>query len=110
MCQNLNLLIFNGRVIKHTIVGRTNCNNKSIFDYVISSPKCLPLLRDFEILDFSPLYSDVHCPLHFTSSSPSNTTDSHEHTQITVNPEYASTSTAMPKRCDGISLNNTLKI
>lgn len=37
----------------------------ALVDYVIRSPYILPYVQNFQILDFDPLFSDVHCGISF---------------------------------------------
>ena len=44
------------------------CKNASVFDYCISSVDLLSSFHSFKVLEFSKLYSDVHCPLSISMS------------------------------------------
>jgi hypothetical protein len=48
------------------LIGSPTCKDVSLIDYVISSPMCLSMFSSFDVLEFSSLYSDVHCPVTFT--------------------------------------------
>ena len=100
MCKNLNMFICNGRCGNDKHIGKTTCKNKSVVDYLISSSMCLSLLKQFEILDFSPLYSDVHCPLHFTLSSAVSNPLLNEQTPCTLEQTHSNTLPSRPKRYD----------
>ena len=64
------LFIVNGRVGKDKNIGRFTCRNASVVDYCISSPNFLKsTFKDFDILDSSKLYSDVHSPIKICFSS-----------------------------------------
>ena len=62
-CRLSNLSIVNGRIGRNTQNAKYTCKNKSVIDYFICSPTLFKLMRDFSILEFSNLYSDVHCPI-----------------------------------------------
>ena len=40
--------------------------DKHVIDYVIMSPELFPSIHYFEVLEFDPLFSDIHCPVAFT--------------------------------------------
>jgi hypothetical protein len=54
--------------------------NNSIVDYSITSLELLKLLFDFDILESSKLFSDVHAPLHILLSVSLNNNDSNTNT------------------------------
>ncbi|CAG2221991.1 unnamed protein product [Mytilus edulis] len=85
-CKNNNMFICNGRVGSDKGVGRVTSSQTSLIDYCIVSPDLFPLLSEFEVIDFDPLYSDVHCRLHVIFST-GVTTDLHNNdsTPNTVN-------------------------
>ena len=58
------MLIMNGRFGKDVNVGNKPCKNSSTVDYIIITPSCIESILHFEILDFDPLISDVHCPVY----------------------------------------------
>jgi len=60
MLKHLGLVIMNGRCGKDRFSGDITCKDRSIVDYGIASPWLLPLVNDFEILDFNECWSDVH--------------------------------------------------
>jgi hypothetical protein len=66
MCKNLGMFIINGRVGKDKGIGKLTCKNKSVVDYGIATPELVPLIVNFEVLDFCEILSDVHCPLIVT--------------------------------------------
>ena len=70
LCQQLNLIICNGRLGADKPIGNTTCKDKSVIDYCIASTTCLPYIENFEILDFSALLSDVHCPIKISLHAP----------------------------------------
>jgi len=64
-CKNNQMFILNGRIGKDKI-GRPTSRNLSVVDYIISTAYFLKNVNDFEVLDFSKLFSDVHSPLHLS--------------------------------------------
>ena len=63
-CKNMNLVIINGRCGKDKNIGKPTCKDVSVVDYMITSPELLRHIDNFEINDFDPLLSDVHCAIH----------------------------------------------
>lgn len=67
LCQEHGLIIANGRIGADAGIGRITCHNRnhgrSTVDYMIASPELFPLVSRFEVQDFCPLLSDVHCPV-----------------------------------------------
>ena len=39
--------------------------NESVIDYMIAPPELFEEVKDFQISDFNPLFSDVHCAISF---------------------------------------------
>ena len=66
LCKIHNLQILNGRVGKDEGVGKYTTKNNSVIDYVLAPPDLFVEIKDFEIQDFNPLMSDVHCPIIFS--------------------------------------------
>ena len=65
-CKGLDLHIVNGRVGNDLGRGKLTCKNTSTIDYVIASPNCFQLIKDFDVDIFDSFLSDVHSPLCFT--------------------------------------------
>ena len=65
-CKRCNLLIANGRLFSDKSVGRTTCKDASMVDYLLLSPNIINIITDFEIIDFNPMFSDVHNRVHLT--------------------------------------------
>ena len=63
ICKNHHILIFNGRVGDDCGVGKVTITYNTTIDYVIGSQNLIKNVTQFKILDFNPLYSDVHCGL-----------------------------------------------
>ena len=68
-CKNNDMIILNGRLRSDKGIEKVTSKERSVVDYAISSPLMLPYFRKFEILDFGPIYSDVHCPVSFSIES-----------------------------------------
>ena len=62
-CKSNSMIILNGRIGLDKGVGRTTSKDCSLVDYIISSPAMVSYFKRFEVLDFDPVYSDVHCGL-----------------------------------------------
>lgn len=72
LCKQCNLFIANGRLFADRGVGRTTCKNICLIDYLLLSPYMFDIVSDFEIVDFNPMFSDVHNRLHFTLYFPAH--------------------------------------
>ena len=66
LCKSLDVHIVNGRFGAHSYILRQTCKNNSVIDYVIMSAELFPCIHSFEVLEFDPLLSDIHCPVAFT--------------------------------------------
>ena len=66
-CRDNGLLIANGRFGADKGIGKITVYNRnggtSAVDYALASGNLCKLIRDFEVDDFCPLLSDVHCPV-----------------------------------------------
>ena len=62
------MFIVNGRVGNNKNIGRFTCRNAGVVDSCITSPELLKLFFDFDILESSKLFSDVHAPLQILLS------------------------------------------
>ena len=94
-CKYNEMLICNGRVGNDKHKGSYTCKNSSVVDYVIYSPNMFEYVEDFEILEFSNLFSDAHCPLSLTLScrqlnSHLNSTDNACATETETNKKWDS--------------------
>lgn len=79
-CKTVDLFILNGRINDCTESSNFTCKDKSTVDYFLSTSNLLPKINKLEILEFSSLYSDVHCPIALSIQSQSIDTDfSHKH-------------------------------
>lgn len=63
-CKNNNMFILNGR-FGNDKVGKPTCKNSSVIDYVISTTALIRVMCNFEVCEFSQLFSDVHSPVTF---------------------------------------------
>ena len=66
LCKTLEVFIVNGRLGEDANRGKLTCNNVSLVDYFICSPLIFPTVSNFEVLDFDPLLSDIHCAVTLT--------------------------------------------
>ena len=44
----------------------TTCKDARMVDYLLLSPNIINIITDFEIIDFNPMFSDVHNLVHLT--------------------------------------------
>ena len=65
MCKVVNLQIANGRIRKDGGVGKHTTIHNSVIDYVVATPELFAEIKDFEIMEYNPILSDVHCPIVF---------------------------------------------
>ena len=65
-CKISNVQIINGRLGKDAKLGKVTTRNFSVIDYTITTPNLFEELKDFDVLEFNPILSDVHCPLTFS--------------------------------------------
>jgi hypothetical protein len=75
LCHKTNMFLLNGRVGSDAGIGKLTCKESSTVDYCITSPNILPYVYDFNILDFDPCFSDVHCAINVTLKSLVNLTN-----------------------------------
>ena len=68
LCKYNDLLICNGRTGDDKNVGNFTCKNSSVVDYVICSTSLFERIVNFDVLEFSNLFSDAHCGLSLTLS------------------------------------------
>ena len=62
-CKSNNMVILNGRISIDEQSSKTTCKDKSTIDYFLSSANNLYFIKSMNILEFSNLYSDAHCPM-----------------------------------------------
>ena len=84
LCETLEVFIVNGRLDEDASQGKPTCNNVTLVDYFICSPLIVPTVSNFEVLDFDPLLSDIHCAvtltLKYKCSNPRNVDLSKDYT------------------------------
>ena len=68
-CKVQNLLIANGRVGKDKNIGNFSTKNDTLIDYCLANPGLFQNIADFEMEEFNPLLSDVHCALSLSIKS-----------------------------------------
>ena len=61
---------------------KQTCNNISMIDYFLLSSPVFSLVKLFDILDFNPLFSDVHCGLCFNLYASVNNFTTHSLTIV----------------------------
>ena len=86
-CKNNNIFIFNGRLGKDRI-GKPTSKNNSVVDYMISTVQFLSKINDFEVLEFSRLFSDIHSPLSLNISCKKPSSDTVLDTFVVNNEKY----------------------
>ena len=64
LCKRCSICIANGRLGKDKYIGKTTCKDASLVDYLLLSPNLFDYISDFEIIDFDPMFSDVHNRIH----------------------------------------------
>ena len=62
-CKNNNVFILNGRIAGDRN-GKATSRNTSVVDYTLCTANIMHRVNNFEVMDFSSLYSDIHSPLH----------------------------------------------
>ncbi|CAG2211375.1 unnamed protein product [Mytilus edulis] len=69
-CKNLDLYIVNGRISNDQLVGAVTTSKNTLIDYAIVSPMLFKCISYFNIENFDPILSDIHCPvvIHFDTS------------------------------------------
>jgi len=72
-CRRNEMAILNGRCFLDT-EGNLTCNDISVIDYVVSTCEAIPMFNTFNISEFCPLLSDVHCCLNFSLNANINNT------------------------------------
>ena len=66
ICKNNNIYIANSRIGLDKGKGEKTCNDVSVVDYLLLSSLLFPLVTDFKINDFVPLFSDCHSSIQFS--------------------------------------------
>lgn len=60
LCKSTGLLIANGRCGNDIHIGKNTCNDSSLLDYLLLSLNNFSNTKNFEVLDFDPILSDIH--------------------------------------------------
>ena len=63
LCKNTGSIILNGRMGVNDSSGCFTCKDASVVDYALAFHALLSLCDCFNVLNFDPLLSDVHCPI-----------------------------------------------
>ena len=74
----INLLIANGRIFNDQGIGKTTCKNVSLVDYLLLTPNLFDVISDFDIIEFNPMFADVHNRIHFNLSLSNRVIDNSE--------------------------------
>jgi hypothetical protein len=88
LCKGNNFFILNARLDgdKH---GNYTCKNASVVDYCICNARFVNVFVTLKVLEFSKLFSDVHCPLsiclNFKTNFLANTTENSQKCTERVN-------------------------
>ena len=64
--------MFNGRVEEDNMIGRESTTFHTLVDYVIGSPFLLAKVHVFYVMEFDPLFSDVHFGISFGTENNMN--------------------------------------
>ena len=68
-CKSSSICIFNARIGSDNLTGEFTTIKNSVIDYCISSPNLLSYRSEYNILDFDPLFSDIHSGTDFESKA-----------------------------------------
>ena len=66
ICKTHNLYIANGRLGNEKLVGKFTCKDCGVVGYVIGTRHVFKITKHFQVFDYDPLYSDVHCDLYIS--------------------------------------------
>ncbi|CAG2250634.1 unnamed protein product [Mytilus edulis] len=73
LCRYTGVYIVNGR-IGDNITGKLTSKNAATVDYFLATPDLLNIISNSDVLHFSNLFSDAHCPLDISINININTT------------------------------------
>lgn len=62
-CKLTDLFILNGRIRNSVINLQNTCKDRSTVDYFLSTSKLFGVIEEIDVLEYSNLFSDVHCPI-----------------------------------------------
>ena len=68
VCRSFSLYIANGRLGSDKFLGSKTCKASTVVDYAILSALLFTAVKEFQILLFDPMLSDVHCGIHISLS------------------------------------------
>jgi len=74
---------------KDGLVGERTCKDTSLVDYFLASSKLFSNISEFEVLKFSPMFSDVHRQLHITLKCTGKVVGKRDQTERSPKPERA---------------------
>ena len=66
------MFIANGRVGADATQRKVTCKDVSLLDYVICSPTLLQHITEFNVNDYDPMLSDIHCAVIVSLTCQSN--------------------------------------
>ncbi|MCW4346970.1 MAG: reverse transcriptase domain-containing protein [Candidatus Thiodiazotropha endolucinida] len=81
-CKSNNIFILNGRLSNDRFAPKLTCKDSSTVDYFISSACIFEQISEFEIHEFSNLYSDAHCSLKLSLNISLAVNDSSKITEV----------------------------
>ncbi|MEW8560930.1 MAG: hypothetical protein AB2541_02460, partial [Candidatus Thiodiazotropha sp.] len=66
LCKFNNLFIVNGRVGEDKAIGEKTFRDKSVIDYTLCTADCFSMLKQFEVVEVDPIFSDGHSLLKWS--------------------------------------------
>ena len=66
ICKGNSLFIANSGCGKDRGIGAVTSNYTAVVDYLLLSPTLFSSIKEFEIVDFNPSFSDIHCGIYVT--------------------------------------------
>ena len=69
--------------------GKKTCNNISMMDYFLLSSPVFSLMKVVDVLDFSPIFSDVYCGLCFSLHASVNNFTTHSFDNCSTSSAHA---------------------
>ena len=82
LCKNNKLCIFNGRCGNDKGIGRATTTANTVVDYVIGTPFLLSRVAKFDILDYDPLFSDMHHQIIFEIKTTNDNVNVHQEADV----------------------------
>ena len=65
LCKSSEMVILNGRSFSDINVGKFTCKNASVVDYTLCTMNSIQFFTHFDVKEFCPLSSDIHCSIEF---------------------------------------------